>query len=162
MSLHSWLHNERGEWYVAIQIVLMIGVLLAPRLDGQSHNRNPAWPVETMVIGTVLLVCGAIVSMLGGSALGRSLSPYPKPKQNAELVERGIYGIVRHPIYCGIILLAVGWGLFWMSGLALIGAILLFAFFDIKSRREERWLEEKFAGYAAYKRRVKMLIPFVY
>jgi protein-S-isoprenylcysteine O-methyltransferase Ste14 len=41
-------------------------------------------------------------------------------------------------------------------------AIILLVFFDIKSRREERWLSEKFSGYAAYQKRVRKLIPLLY
>jgi protein-S-isoprenylcysteine O-methyltransferase Ste14 len=48
------------------------------------------------------------------------------------------------------------------SIVAFIAAILLLVLFDIKARREERWLEAKFSGYTTYKERVKKLIPFVY
>ena len=46
--------------------------------------------------------------------------------------------------------------------MTLIYAGVLLAFFDVKSRREERWLTEKFPDYAAYRTRVHKLIPFVY
>ena len=69
---------------------------------------------------------------------------------------------MRHPIYSGLSLAAFGWSLIWNSIAALVATLLLLAFFDIKARREERWLEEKFTGYAAYRSRVKKLIPFVY
>ena len=65
-------------------------------------------------------------------------------------------------IYSGFSLAAFGWSLIWNSIAALVAALLLLAFFDIKARREECWLEEKFPGYAAYKSRVKKLIPFLY
>jgi protein-S-isoprenylcysteine O-methyltransferase Ste14 len=69
---------------------------------------------------------------------------------------------VRHPIYSGLILAALGWA-FWVHGWLTIGyVVVLFVFFDIKSRREERWLAEKYAGYEAYRKRVHKLIPFVY
>jgi protein-S-isoprenylcysteine O-methyltransferase Ste14 len=38
----------------------------------------------------------------------------------------------------------------------------LLVFFDVKARREERWLCEKVAGYAAYQLRARRLIPFIY
>ncbi|RPI93163.1 MAG: isoprenylcysteine carboxylmethyltransferase family protein, partial [Chloroflexi bacterium] len=44
----------------------------------------------------------------------------------------------------------------------LIYAGLLFVFFDIKTRREERWLARKFPEYAGYQQRVRKLIPFIY
>jgi protein-S-isoprenylcysteine O-methyltransferase Ste14 len=56
----------------------------------------------------------------------------------------------------------LGWGLIWSSLATVVGALVLLVFFDFKARREECWLEAKFAGYAEYKRRVKKLIPFIY
>jgi protein-S-isoprenylcysteine O-methyltransferase Ste14 len=73
-----------------------------------------------------------------------------------------MYGVVRHPIYSGLIFGAVGWALINASLLTLVYAIILFVFFDIKSRREERWLARKFPAYDEYRRRVRKLVPFVY
>jgi protein-S-isoprenylcysteine O-methyltransferase Ste14 len=69
---------------------------------------------------------------------------------------------VRHPIYTGLILGTLGWSL-WRSSLLGVGlAVLLLVFFDLKSRREERWLTEAYPGYPEYRRRVRKLIPFAY
>jgi protein-S-isoprenylcysteine O-methyltransferase Ste14 len=70
--------------------------------------------------------------------------------------------MARHPIYTGIILAGLGWALFHTNLVTLALAVVLFVFFDIKSRREERMLLRKFPDYAAYRQRVKKLIPFVY
>jgi protein-S-isoprenylcysteine O-methyltransferase Ste14 len=95
-------------------------------------------------------------------SLGHNLTPLPRPKDDATLVVTGAYRLVRHPIYSGLTAMAFGWGM-WVHGWLTLGyALLLFAFFDLKSRREERWLMEKFPDYAAYQRRVRKLIPFVY
>ena len=94
--------------------------------------------------------------------MGKNLTPLPRPKENATLVVSGAYRLVRHPIYSGITFMAFGWGLWLHSWLTIGYALLLFAFFDIKSRREERWLEEKFPEYAVYRKRVRKLVPFVY
>jgi protein-S-isoprenylcysteine O-methyltransferase Ste14 len=45
---------------------------------------------------------------------------------------------------------------------ALVATAALFVLLDMKSRREERWLQEKFDNYGRYKMRVRRLIPFVY
>jgi protein-S-isoprenylcysteine O-methyltransferase Ste14 len=93
---------------------------------------------------------------------GKSLTPFPKPPAQAQLVRRGIYSIMRHPIYAGLIALSFGWAYLWDSGrgmaLALIQAVLL----DIKARREERWLREKFPDYDEYAVKVRRLIPWLY
>ena len=158
MSASDWLRNTRGEWFVIAQTALMLAVLVAPKLEG----RNVFWSGITGAAGGLLCIVGLGFVVLGSIALGRNLSPFPKPKEKGTLVESGIFSVVRHPIYSGFSLAAFGWSVLWNSIAALIAALLLLAFFDIKARREERWLEEKFTGYAAYKSRVKKLIPFVY
>jgi protein-S-isoprenylcysteine O-methyltransferase Ste14 len=95
-------------------------------------------------------------------ALGRNLTPFPKPIEGGELVTHGPYRFVRHPIYAGLIFGTLGWALFRANLLGLALAVLLFIFFDLKSRREERWLCEAYPDYEAYQQRVKKLVPWVY
>jgi len=157
-----WWKNTRGEWYVIIQIGLFALIALGPtwldiRLDLPGGVRAAA-----LVIGGVLAGAGLLLALAGLLALGPNLSALPHPKDDAELVESGPYRLVRHPIYSGVILGAIGWALLNASLLTLIYAVLLFVFFDIKSRCEERWLRRKFAGYAAYQARVSKLLPFIY
>lgn len=77
-------------------------------------------------------------------------------------MQTGAYAVVRHPIYAGVILMSLGWGLYQASWLVLLYAAALFVLFDLKSRREEVWLAERFAEYPEYQRRVKKLLPWVY
>ena len=105
---------------------------------------------------------GVALALAGLHALGRNLTPLPHPKEGATMVASGAYAIVRHPIYVGLVLAAFGWALAWRSPITLALALALFAFFDIKSRREETWLVEAFPAYAEYRRRVRKLVPFVY
>jgi protein-S-isoprenylcysteine O-methyltransferase Ste14 len=112
--------------------------------------------------GGALFLAGILLAACGAISLGKNLSPLPQPRENAPLIVTGAYRLVRHPIYSGITFMAFGWGLWLHSWLTTGYALLLFAFFDIKSRREERLLLEKFPEYAAYRQRVRKLIPFVY
>jgi protein-S-isoprenylcysteine O-methyltransferase Ste14 len=65
-------------------------------------------------------------------------------------------------MYGGGVIAALGWGLAMASPMALAAAFVLGVFFDLKSRREEAWLAEQFAGYGAYRRRTRRLIPWLY
>jgi protein-S-isoprenylcysteine O-methyltransferase Ste14 len=94
--------------------------------------------------------------------LRRQLTAYPRPVPGGRLIEDGAFGLVRHPMYGGGVLAASGWGLAMASPTALAGAVVLGVFADLKSRREEAWLGEQFAGYAAYRRRTRRLIPWIY
>jgi protein-S-isoprenylcysteine O-methyltransferase Ste14 len=58
--------------------------------------------------------------------------------------------------------LAIGWAIAVRSWLTLAYALLLLVFLDVKSRREEQWLRERFPTYRDYQRRVRKLVPFLY
>jgi protein-S-isoprenylcysteine O-methyltransferase Ste14 len=90
------------------------------------------------------------------------LTPLPYPKEGATLIQTGPYAVVRHPMYGGGLVLAFGWALLVHSWLTVGYVIVLFVFLDLKSRREESWLKEKFPAYGDYQQRVRKLIPFVY
>jgi len=102
------------------------------------------------------------LSLRGVLDLRENLTPFPKPLPGANLVDTGAYGLVRHPIYGGLILGGAGWSLFMASPLALFLALMLAVFFDLKSRREELWLAEQFAEYEAYRSRTRRMLPWVY
>jgi protein-S-isoprenylcysteine O-methyltransferase Ste14 len=162
MSAQDWVRNTRGEWYVLAQGALVFLVLLAPIIDGKAPFTSAQGVTATTVLGAVLCAIGLAFVALGGRSLGRNATAFARPKDDAQLVETGVYSIVRHPIYTGLSLIALGYSLLWTSLAALAAAIALFIILDVKARREERWLNEMFDGYGRYKARVRRLIPFIY
>ena len=91
------------------------------------------------------------------------MTPFPAPRSQGELQTGGAYRLARHPMYGGGILIALGWSTVFATVLGLVLTILLAVFADLKSRREELWLEQQYAGYRDYKRRTKnRLIPFIW
>lgn len=157
-----WWKNSKGEWYVVIQMVLFVVVLFAPRATAVFPLWSERWQTVCLAVGLVIGLLGGGLIVLGIFSLGNNLTAVPRPKSDSTLVETGAYRVVRHPIYSGIILGAFGWAILQRSTLVLIYALVLFLFFDIKSRREEQWLSEKFSNYKSYQSRVKKLLPFVY
>jgi len=157
-----WWKGERGEYYVVAQVFLFALVLFGPDTLPGIGPWPPALDAPARVVGALLMVAGALLSFSGILRLGDNLTPLPYPKDCAELVQSGPYRIVRHPIYSGLIIAALGLGL-WRTSLLSVGyAIVLLVFFDVKSRREEVWLTEKYDGYAEYRSRVKKLLPWIY
>jgi protein-S-isoprenylcysteine O-methyltransferase Ste14 len=116
----------------------------------------------SFVIGAGGLAIGAWLLLRGIVDLGRSLTPLPRPRADARLVESGIYATLRHPIYAGMIAASVGWSVFTRSPAALVVALLLAALLDAKARREEAWLLDRYPPYAAYRLRTKRFLPGVY
>ncbi len=84
-------------------------------------------------------------------------------KERQELVERGPYEYVRHPLYSGILLLLLSLAIWFgnLTGVAIFA--VMFLVFWLRSREEEKLLTRHFpVDYPAYKRRTKALIPFVF
>jgi protein-S-isoprenylcysteine O-methyltransferase Ste14 len=151
--------GPRGEGWVAIQVVLLGLLVLAGVL-------GPEWPdaVERpfLALGFAVGIPGGVLFLGGALRLGAQLTPYPRPVEGGTLREGGLYGLARHPIYGGVLLLALAWALA-TSWLALGPTVLLAVLFELKSRREELWLAEHHEGYAAYRARVRRrFIPWVW
>jgi protein-S-isoprenylcysteine O-methyltransferase Ste14 len=162
MSQAPWWRGERGEWYVVLQFALFALVASGPRTWS-------GWPAlafpdssAASAAGVVLMSAGFFLMLAGILKIGANITPLPHPVENAVLLTGGPYRIVRHPMYAGAVFMAFGWAAASRGWLTFGYAAILFAFFDLKTRREERWLCEKFPGYAAYRKRVCKLIPFVY
>jgi protein-S-isoprenylcysteine O-methyltransferase Ste14 len=151
--------GPRGEGWVAIQATLLIVLLLSglagPALSGTAR----LW---TVGLGLVLLAVGAGLAGAGIVRQRRQLTALPRPTDRARLVEDGPYRLVRHPMYGGLVLASFGWALATASAPALGVACMIGVFFDLKSRREERWLTERFPGYDTYRARTKRLVPWMY
>ena len=157
-----WWKGARGEWLVVLQVILMVLVFLGPRtVAGQPIWTFP-FPLVCSFVGAMLMAVGGVLLAAGLVRLGRGLTPLPYPKDGGELIQTGPFALVRHPMYSGGIMLALGWALYIQGWLTLGYVVVLFVFLDLKSRREEKWLVEKFPSYAVYRQRVRKLIPFVY
>jgi protein-S-isoprenylcysteine O-methyltransferase Ste14 len=137
-------------------MVLFAVILFAPRVPPLE------FPLWLRLLGLVILAIGGVFGTDGALALGRNLTPFPKPMEGGTLVTSGVYGLVRHPIYTGLILGTLGWGIFRSNLLGAGLAVALFVFFDLKSRREERWLAEAYPDYEDYRKRVRKLAPWIY
>ena len=151
--------GPRGEGWVALQGLFLAGV-------GAAGLLGPAWGdpwrVPGIVLGLALIASGAACSVLGIVGLRENLTAVPRPVDGGRLIDSGVYGLVRHPIYTGIVAGGMGWGLALASPAALVASVLLGGFFDLKARREEAWLVAAYPGYAAYRARVRKLVPFIY
>jgi protein-S-isoprenylcysteine O-methyltransferase Ste14 len=126
---------------------------------GTSPAGLPEWLV---LAGWALAVAGAVLFAAAASVLGRFLTPFPEPLPRAQLRTGGVYALVRHPIYTAVLGMALGWALVQRSLWGVLFDVLLLVFFDRKVVAEERRLLAKFPDYAAYRQRVRKLIPGIY
>ena len=109
-----------------------------------------------VLAGVALLVAGAV-------GLGNALTPFPVPRNSAELQTGGVYRLVRHPMYGGGILIALGWSAFFATPVGLALTVALGGFAELKARHEESLLSQMHPDYVAYRRRTRhKFIPFVW
>lgn len=109
-----------------------------------------------LTIGGLLFACWARV------VLGNNWSAVVQLKHDHELIERGPYRHVRHPIYTGLLLAFLGTAVAIGEWRGLLALVIVAVSFWRKLRLEERWLGEQFGSvYADYMRRVKALVPGV-
>ncbi|GIW29320.1 MAG: hypothetical protein KatS3mg070_2683 [Meiothermus sp.] len=148
--------GERGEGYVVGQFALLGLLVLALWV---TPSFSPPWLGG---LGRGLAWVGLGVLLLAAWQLGRNLTALPKPRPGGYLVQQGLYRVVRHPIYCGVLLWALGSSLAHLNLWTLLLCGLLFVWLDRKASLEETWLQERFPEYSAYRQRVKKLIPWVY
>ena len=160
--------NRRRESLVsrALHIVplLVAAVLLGAPFHLPGLDRV-VWPVGPLSNdgGALLVAGGLVLACWARFDLGRNWSGSVTVKEGHELVASGPYRIVRHPIYAGLLLALVGSAIALGEIRGWLGVAIAFAALLRKLRLEERWMTERFGDeYAAYRKRVAALVPFVF
>jgi protein-S-isoprenylcysteine O-methyltransferase Ste14 len=161
---HSRLPDlgPRGEGWFAAQVVLIAAIGLAGLVDLRRAGSWTPWGGSVSVVGGLGVVAGLVVVGRACAGLRSSFSPFPRPVAHGDLVESGIYGRVRHPMYVGVVAGSIGWSLVTGSAVALFLAIGLALLFEAKARREEAWLIARHPAYRAYRTRTRRFIPGIY
>lgn len=143
--------GPRGEGWAVAQLVIAALIVVA-------GIAGPRWPptgtLARLATGIVISVSGWALLFVGVVGLGRSLTPFPRPSDHADLRTGGVYQIVRHPIYGGSMLVALGWSLL-SSPVTVAATAVLVALFEAKARLEETMLVARYPEYERYRRRVR-------
>jgi protein-S-isoprenylcysteine O-methyltransferase Ste14 len=160
---------RRRAWAVRLPIIVAVLVFTWYRrhtgrvLAASTRHWLSLHPgVAGQWLGVGLILLGFGCAFWARLYLGRNWGMPMSLREGHELVTCGPYAYVRHPIYSGLILAAIGStlavGLVWLLPL-----VLSLAYFIVSARTEERMMAVQFPEtYPAYRRRTKMLIPFVF
>lgn len=145
-------------------MVLFVGVfLLLPIVGGLDHRRG--WshvPVWLVILGDILIALSYLLFHFVFRQ-NRFAAATIQVEQDQKVVSTGLYGIVRHPMYCGAVTLLVGMALALASYPALVLAILGLPSLHWRIEDEEKCLIEELPGYDEYRKEVRWrLIPGLY
>jgi protein-S-isoprenylcysteine O-methyltransferase Ste14 len=145
-------------WLVRLHHRLFLALFLAAPLEAVLVGGRAAWRST----GALLFLAGVGAYRVAGAALGEALSPLIEPRPGAALVTQGPYRWLRHPMYLGQALIAVGaplvLGCRWTLTISAAAIVALGA----RVLLEEAALARTFPEYARYAAQTKRILPFVF
>jgi protein-S-isoprenylcysteine O-methyltransferase Ste14 len=155
--------EDRGNRWVLVAFTL-IG-LLAGYLPAYT-DRKGLWTLDGDTLrwlGVVLFAVGGALRIWPVFVLGRRFSGLVAIQPGHTLVTSGVYGVIRHPSYLGLLVNSLGWALGFRSGVGLLLTALMIPPLLARMRAEETLLRTQFgAEYDAYCARTSRLIPGLY
>jgi protein-S-isoprenylcysteine O-methyltransferase Ste14 len=142
-------------------VITLLLVFLPPWSD-----RKGLWIIDGDAIrwlGVALFAAGGALRLWPVFVLGDRFSGLVAIQPGHRLVTSGVYGVIRHPSYLGLLISSLGWGLAFRSGIGVLLAALLVPPLLARINAEERLLKSQFgAEYEAYRARTSRLIPGLY
>ena len=154
--------EEQGEQrkVVGLSALLFLAGFVTAALDFRySWSQLPGWLVLA-ASAVLLLSYGMYAEVMRENAY---LSRTVEIQENQKVIDTGLYGIIRHPMYTSTILLFLSIPLVLGSGIAFLLFLVYPVLIAKRIRNEEQVLEEGLAGYLEYKQKVKYrLIPFIW
>jgi protein-S-isoprenylcysteine O-methyltransferase Ste14 len=113
--------------------------------------------------GSIISVTGVAFAIWARYTLGTNWSARVTLKKEHELIQNGPYSIVRHPIYTGFEMAVLGPAIVVGQLKGFVALAIVFTAHVLKIRMEEVLMNKQFPSqYAAYSKRVKRLIPFIF
>jgi protein-S-isoprenylcysteine O-methyltransferase Ste14 len=149
--------------YRLVAVVVVIASILLGKLVRVSPHAQ-LWPASLAlgIASDCIVLAGAAFTVWARITLGRNWSAEVTFKQDHELIESGPYMLARHPIYTGLIAMALGTAINYGRALGFALFLALCAALWWKARQEEQVMSRHFPdAYADYRARVRAIIPFV-
>jgi protein-S-isoprenylcysteine O-methyltransferase Ste14 len=129
-------------------------------------DRTDVWTLDGDAIrwlGVVLFAAGGALRIWPVFVLGRRFSGLVAIQSGHTLVTSGVYGVIRHPSYLGLLVNSLGWALAFRSGVGVLLTALTIPPLVARLRAEERLLSAQFGdAYDAYRSRTSRLLPGIY
>jgi protein-S-isoprenylcysteine O-methyltransferase Ste14 len=162
-NLSAGEREDRGNRWVFVAFAVL--GLLSAYLPAYT-DRNDIWTIDGNTvrwIGVILFAAGGVLRLWPVFVLGRRFSGLVAIQPGHTLVTGGIYSVVRHPSYLGLLAGSFGWALAFRSGFGLLLAALMIVPVVGRIRSEEALLRVQFGSeYEAYRARTARLVPGLY
>jgi len=143
----------------AVPIILGFWLLIEKSWIGLNKRFLPESPV-VLWIGLALTAVGVALAIWARLTLGANWSGVVTVKKNHELIRKGLYRWIRHPIYTGILIAFIGTAMIMGHVRGWLGLLMVWATFYFKARREERFLRQEFAErFEEHARHTGMFLP---
>lgn len=162
-GMSSGVREDRSNRWVLIPVVILgtALVFVPPYTDRIGFLTIDGDAVRWL--GVVLFAAGGTLRIWPIFVLGKRFSGLVAIQPMHRLVTTGIYGVIRHPSYAGLLLACAGWSLAFRSGVGLILTALLIPPLLARIRSEEGLLQSHFGDeYAAYRAHTSRLIPGIF
>ena len=154
--------EEQGEQKV---VVLLSGLMFLAAFVVAGLNYRFDWLVIPCWISNVFAVVFLVAYVLYAEVLRENayLSRTVEVQENQQVVDTGLYGVVRHPMYMSTMLLFLSMPLVLGSLFSFLIMLVYIPIIAKRIRNEEQVLEEGLQGYREYKQKVRhKVIPFIW
>ena len=148
---------------VYLLLTVLAAFLLNGAVGGFQLNRS-VLPYTTAlgIVADLIVLLGLFISIWARAVLGRNWSGRVTLKEEHELILRGPYRVVRHPIYSGLLLMILGTAVLVGRISGIFALLLCFCGLWLKLRHEEALMTKHFPQtYPQYKSRTKAVVPFI-
>ena len=147
---------------VVLAVHMVAFALLYTGVALVAFNHVSVWYAGQRLLGFVVIAVGALL-VISALLYFRSWRFRAELAAGHELATGGPYGFLRHPLYMGFNLLALGTALWMPATLVWMGFVLIVIGSDLRARAEERILRKAFGSvYLEYCTRVRRFIPGIY
>ena len=162
-NLSSGTREDRGNRWVLAAFAVIGGLNAWLPAYTERHEFWTFGGDAVRWLGVVLFAMGGVLRLWPVYVLGNRFSGLVAIQEGHQLMTEGLYRVIRHPSYLGLLVNSLGWALAFRSGVGLLLTALTLVPLLARIQAEERLLQSQFgAEYDAYHARTSRLVPGLY
>lgn len=158
--LHTKEANKDQIFVVVLSAIMFIAGFLVAGFDYKNEWSLISWNMSLVFAGVFLVGYAMYAEVIRENAY---LSRVVEVQENQKVIDTGLYGIIRHPMYLATILMFASMPLVLGSMISFVVFLAYPAIILLRISGEEKLLETELPGYKEYKEKVKYrLIPYIW